>query len=166
MYEIIQRIITIIENGTYLGASLGMKAAREIPPNLAGAPLPLCIPMMRSTTEYQPYAGDYQEARAEIRYDLRFYLAEVVGNNALDYIQMSKYSLLATQLFLSRPQLQYEDNGLIYGGSTRWQIVSDLSNPLFYPFNAPPELATPYWGFQASLTIPHTLVIQSYPEGA
>lgn len=165
MYEVIQRIIDIIEDGTYLGASLGMKALRTIPPSIARIPKPLCIPMMRNTTEYQPSAGDYAESRAEIRYDLRFYLADINENEALDYIQMSKFSLLATQLFLSRPQLQHNDNGIIYGGSIRWQIVSDLSNPMFYPFNAPPDVAIPYWGFQASLTIPHTLIIVPYPEG-
>lgn len=165
MYDILLRLIDIVENGTYGGESLGMTALRLIPPSIANMKKPLCIPMMRSTTEYQPMAGDYQESQAEINYDLRFYLADIKGNDALDYIQMSKYSLLATQLFLSRPQLQHNDNGIIYGGSLRWQITSDLSNPLFYPFNAPQDVAIPYWGFQARLTIPHTLGITPYPAG-
>jgi hypothetical protein len=174
MYEILLRIVDIIEDGTYGGESLGslhdtdfvMKALRLIPPSIAGMPKPLCIPMLRQTTEYVPMAGDYQETQAELVIDLRFYLADIGGKDALNYIQMSKYSLLATQLFLSRPQLQHNDNGIIYGGSIRWQITSDLSNPLFYPFNAPQDVAIPYWGFQARLTIPHTLGITSYPAGA
>lgn len=166
MYEITLRIIDIIENASYGGSSLGMKALRVIPPSIASLPKPLCLPLQRSTTEYDPLAGDYARAQSELRYALRFYLADVRENEAIDYIQLSKYSLLATQLFLSRPQLQYNDNGILYGGSIRWQITSDLSQPLFYPFNAPLQFATPYWGFEASLTIPHTLAITPYPQGA
>lgn len=174
MYDILLRIVDIIEQGTYAGETLGslhntdfvMKALRLIPPSIEALPKPLCIPMMRQTTEYQTLAGDYQDATAELVFDLRFYLADVKQKEALNYIQMSKYSLLATQLFLSRPQLQHNDNGIIYGGSLRWQITSDLSNPIFYPFNAPQDVAIAYWGFSARLTIPHLLPIKPYPEGA
>lgn len=174
MSEITLRIIDIIENGTYGGKTLGslhaanftMKGLRLIPPSIVNMPKPLCIPMARSTTEYTPLSGDYQETSAEEVYSLRFYLSDIKENDALDYIQLGKYRLLATQLFLSRSQLQYNDNGIIYGGSIRWQIVSDLANPLFYPFNAPQDVAIPYWGFEARLTIPHTLGITPYPRGA
>jgi len=174
VYNYILRIIDIIENGTYGGVSMGalhatgytMRALRLLPPSIAMMPKPLCIPMLRNTTEYTPLAGDYQDSQAEVTFDLRFYLSDIDENKALDYIQLSKYSLLATELFLSRPQLQYNDNGIVSGGSLRWQIVSDLSVPLFYPFNAPQNLAIPYWGFQAKLTIPHTLGINLYPKGA
>jgi hypothetical protein len=167
MYNVLLRIVDIIEQGTYGGDSLGMKALRLLTPSISNMKLPLCVVVLRQTNEFQSFGGTYQESNAELGIDLRFYTADIRQSEALDIIQVTKYFELATNLFLSRPQLQHNnDNGIVYDGSIRWQLTSDLSNAIPYPFNAPIEAQTFYWGFSARLTVPHTLGITPYPAGA
>lgn len=170
MYKVLQRINDIAQFGDYGGTILNIKGLDTLISTLDGLTLPLLIALPRGTSlvEY----SDASRFTMTLEFDLRFYLQKHgEANNALNIIQAYKYSELATEVFLARPQLQLEVAGQDLripeiAGNAEWQITSNLTQPLEWPIGVPETRGgVLYWGFIARLSIPYRKLIKPKMQG-
>lgn len=164
---VFNRIVAIIENGTYDGnLSLGANAVglRTFPENLDSIGKPAVLILPRGDTGWIHEAGA-NEYKTNLSYDLYFYIQEaIVGNDAIGLADASNLNIIATQVFLSRPQLQLTGNSDIpeIMGNIGWQTTSNLATPIPYPPAgvSSSQGAKFYWGFIIRLSVPYRLYIR------
>jgi hypothetical protein len=169
MESVFNRIVAIIENGTYEGESLGAKALRTFPDSLDTIPKPCVLILPRGDSSWA-WGSGASWYNTNLSYDLYFYIREAkTGADAVGLADADNLNLLATKIFLSRPQLQlvsYDDIPEIAGQIT-WQTTSSLGVPILYPSSgvSSSQGAVSYWGFIARLVIPYRLYITMSPQG-
>lgn len=166
MEAIFNRIIAIIESGTYAGASLGFTGLRTFPDVMQNQ----CVLILpRGDSGWTQESGSTRHTTT-LSYDLYFYVQEaLIGKDAIGIADASNFNTLATKIFLSRPQLQLlgqTDIGEI-SGSITWQTTSNLATPIPYPLNgiSTQQGARYYWGFVIRLTVPYRFHIDYLPLG-
>jgi hypothetical protein len=165
---IFERLIAIVENGTYGNASLGMKALRTFPdvvPNRSVLILP------RASTPWARESSAHWSS--VVSYDLMYFVQGLATNqnDALGIADASNFEVLATRIFLSRPQLQLFHVSALpppdeVVGELAIQTTSNLAVPLTYPLGLSPQQgASTYWGFVQRLSIPTRLYVEYLPLG-
>jgi hypothetical protein len=168
---IFERLVAIVENGTYAGSSLGAKALRTFPDTLDGITKPVVLILPRANNTWQKEAGSsiYQTS---LSYDMHFFIQEAkAGNDAIGLTDATNFEELATKIFLSRPQLQLAGQTPVYltqiVEDISLQTTSNLANPILYPPNgvSTSQGATPYWGFIMRISIPYRLEVTLSFEG-
>jgi hypothetical protein len=156
---VFNRLVAIIENGTYGGASLGAKGLRSFPDSLDAIRKPAVLILPRSDTGWVKDSGSGRFITT-LSYDLRFYIKEAkTGADETGLADTVNINELAAKLFLSRLQLQasgLEDIAEIVEEIT-WQTTSNLATPIAYPPEnvSSGQGARLYWGFIARLTVPY-----------
>lgn len=147
--EIIARCNQIITNDTTLTGKFNIYE-NEYPATLQ----PPCVLILaRQDSGYQKSGA--RSYLVDVQFDMMVFLAPYGTRlTTINNIEAMKFPDLFADAFLSRPQLQYNDNGLEdVVEDIRFQIVSDLARPLQYPLGFPE--APRYWGFTVRLTIPY-----------
>lgn len=167
---VFNRLVAIIENGTYAGASLGAKALRTFPDSIDPIAKPVVMILPRASTVWARESSGHWSST--ISYDLVYFIQPVTEqNSAMGIADASNLEVLATKIFLARPQLQ-----LFYVtalpppdeviGELSIQTTSNLAVPINYPLGLSPQQgATPYWGFIQRLSIPTRLYVEYLPLG-
>lgn len=157
--EIITRCNQIITNDTAL-TGIFRVYENEYPATLH-PPCVLILP--RQDSGYQKSGG--RSFLTEVQFDMHVFLAPVGTRlTAINSIEAVTLPDLFADAFLSRPQLQYNDNGIEdVVEEIRFQIASDLARPLQYPLGIPE--APRYWGFIVRLTIPYRQTIPMKVKG-
>lgn len=175
---IFNRLVAIIENGAYGSATLGAKALRSFPDTInpivkpktatqTGQIAVLILPRADTGWVKGSGAGWFNTT---FRYELSFYVhLAKAGNDALGIADAVNLNMLASQIFLSRLQLQLTGQAKLpeIVGEITWQTTSNLAVPISYP---PANVssgqgASLYWGFQTALTVPYRQYIEFLPEG-
>lgn len=166
MEEISNRIVAIVENGTYAGATLGFKGLRTFPDTMQNKRV---LILSRGDSGWVQESGSTRH-RTILSYDLYFYVKEAaLGEDAVGIVEADNYNILATKIFLSRPQLQLlgqTDIGEISGNIT-WQTTSNLATPIPYPLNGVSiqQGSKYFWGFVIRMTVPYRFHIDYLPQG-
>lgn len=166
---IFNRIVAIVEDGTYGGASLGATGLRTFVESLDSIPKPCVLILPRGDSGWQKESGASFHVTS-LSFDLYFYIKEAkAGNDAVGLADATNFNLLATKIFLSRPQLQLSglaDIPEIWGNIT-WQTTSNLANPILYPSSGVTsnQGAKYYWGFVIRLVVPYRLFIEMNSQG-
>ena len=167
---VFNRLIDIIEQGTYGGASLGAKALRTLPDTIAPIANRSVLILPRASTAWARESSGHWSST--ISYDLYYYIQAVTKQNeAIGIADATNYEVLATRIFLSRPQLQ-----LFYVtalpppddvvGELSIQTTSNLAVPILYPLGLSVQQgAIPYWGFIQRLSIQTRLYVEHLPLG-
>ncbi len=167
---IFERLVAIIENGSYGGASLGAKALRSFPNSIDPIAKPVVMILPRASTVWARESSGHW--LSTISYDLYYFIQPVSEQNAVMGIaDATNYEVLATQIFLSRPQLQLfyvealpSPNEVV--GELSIQTTSNLAVPIFYPLGLSPQQgASMYWGFVQRLSIQTRLYVAYLPLG-
>lgn len=166
---VFNRIVAIVENGSYESASLtNTKALRSFSDTLSiGKRHVLILPRGDSGWVKASGASWYN---TNFSYDLSFYIQEAkTGNDVIGIADASNYNLLATKIFLSRPQLQLSGASDLadIAGEISWQTTSNLALPIPYP---PANVSSNqgaifYWGFIVRLIVPYRIYITMSPQG-
>jgi len=165
---IFNRIVDIIETGTYSGDTLEAIALRTFPDNLSvGDRQGLILPRGDSGYAHESGASFFTTVYS---YDLYFYIQEAaIGADAVGIADAVNYNALATKIFLSRLQLQLAGNADIaeIAGEITWQTTSNLSTPILYPSQgvSSQQGAKFYWGFVCRLTVPYRQYIIMSSQG-
>lgn len=165
---IFNRLVDIIEDGTYESASLGAKALRTFPDNLSMATRNVLI-LPRGDSGWQKESGSSFFVTI-FSYDLYFYIQEAaIGRDAIGIADAVNFNSLASKIFLSRLQLQLTGQADIteIAGEITWQTTSNLSTPILYPTQGvqTQQGAKFYWGFVCRLTVPYRQYIEFSPQG-
>lgn len=169
MYEVLQRINDVAQVGSYNGVTLGIKGLDTLVDTLDGLTLPLLVALPRGTSLWE--YSDGSRHTVTLQFDLRFYLAKQgERNKALNLIEAYKYSDLASEVFLSRPQLELATASPkrlpMIAGNLEWQITSNLTSPLEWPIGVSESRGgVLYWGFIARLSIPCRKLIKPKIQG-
>lgn len=158
--EIHDRLNAIVENDTnlkYSGSAVFRTFSNGYPASLDGTKLPCVMWLPRQDGGYDHQGGHLYSTAVE--YEGRVYLQSYgEGLNTIENIRAIKFPDLFRNAFLSRPHLDYNDEGLTnVTGKIRFRISSDLLRPLTWPIGSPIPL---YWGFTISLTIPYEETIE------
>lgn len=168
---VFNRLVAIIENGTYAGASLGAKALRTFPDSIDPIAKPTVLILPRGETEW--VTADAWSYQTRYAFDLLFYIKQAkTGNDAIGLADAHNFNDRATLIFLARPQLQlapvatYPDIPEIEGRIT-WQTTSNLAVPIAYPPSSVSsgQGASYYWGFTARITVPYRISVNLSLQG-
>ncbi len=165
---IFNRIVDIIEDGTYGGSSLNAIALRTFPDNLSvGDRQVLILPRGDSGYSHESGASFFTTIYS---YDLYFYIQEAaIGADAVGIADAVNFNALASKIFLSRLQLQLSGQADIaeIAGEITWQTTSNLSTPILYPTQGvqSQQGAKFYWGFVCRLTVPYRQFITMSSQG-
>lgn len=156
---IFNRLVAIIENGTYNGSSLGAKALRAFPGTIDTLPKPVVLILPRADTGWSKESGAAYFITT-LSYDLRFYIHEAkAGSDEVGIADTVNINELAAKIFLSRLQLQLSGSADIAEivEEITWQTTSNLAVPIAYPPEnvSSGQGASLYWGFIVRLTVPY-----------
>ena len=153
--EIHDRLNTIVENDAnlkYSGNTIFKTFENEYPSRIDGTKLPCVIWMPRQDNGYDHLGGPVY--RTTVEYEGRVYLQQYgEGLSTIQNIRAIKFPDLFRNAFLSRPHLDYNDDGLSgMCGEITFRIASDLLRPMDWPIG---NRAPLYWGFAIRLTVPY-----------
>lgn len=156
--EILERLNTIIEADVQSGNQpIFTTFDQEYPSSLDDSKLSACLWYPRLDTNYEQRGGTIYDT--EMTYHGYFFLQKYgMGLSTIANLRALVIPDMVIDSLLSRPNLEYDDNGL--GGSfgsvyrpISVRVISDLSRPLRYPIGGASE-GTYYWGFIMNVVIP------------
>ncbi len=161
--EIHDRMNDIVENDTslrYNNEPIFKTFTDGYPSSLDETRLPCVMWLPRQDSGYERISG--YNRKTVIEYDGRFYYALAgTGLRTIQNIRILTLPDLIINAFLSRPHLDYGDEGLSgLTGEIACRFISDLAVPLEYPIGKREPL---YWGSIMRITIPYELSIELAP---
>jgi hypothetical protein len=168
---ILERLVAIVENGSYGGSTLGAKALRSFVGSIDPIAKPVVLILKKANSGWVKSAGHgiYQ---TNLICQMSYYIqAAGDGNQETGIADATNLELLATKIFLSRPQLQLAGQTSVYLTDVVEEIslrtISNLALTIPYPPSSVSsgQGATLYWGFIHELTIPYQIPIELSYEG-
>lgn len=144
------RIISIIENISGLTTGVSISGLTRFPDTTENFPLPVCLVLPRPVT-YSRIDG--HGFIASVTWELHLYI-RAMGTGAQTQAASEPLLLLDSfaSEFLTRPQLQFNDNGLSgLVNNLEFANIQNLSDPLFYPPRN--SQGSRYWGAIFTITL-------------
>ena len=168
---VFNRLVAIVENGTYSGSSLGAKALRTFADSIDPIAKPCVLILPRANTGWQRESSGHWQTN--ISYELHYYVQPISQQNQVVGIaDASNLEILASKIFLARPQLQLFNVTALpppdeVVGEISLSTISNLALPIPYPPSSVSsgQGASLYWGFIQRLVIPTRIYVDYLPLG-